>query len=93
MHLTPPTGFGMSRAEVIDHIGTIARSGTREFLRSLSTDQRTDSSLIGQLGVGFYSAFIVAERVTLTTLRAGFPVGGSRPVGRRDGEPGIGAVG
>jgi molecular chaperone HtpG len=66
-------GIGMSRAEVIEHIGTIARSGTREFLHSLSGDQRQDATLIGQFGVGFYASFIVAERVTLTTRRAGLP--------------------
>src|SRR6516162_4911986 len=64
-------GIGMSRAEVIDHIGTIAKSGTREFLAALTGDQRQDASLIGQFGVGFYSAFIVADRVTLTTRRSG----------------------
>ena len=64
-------GIGMSRAEVIEHIGTIAKSGTREFLQALTGDQRQDATLIGQFGVGFYSAFIVAERVTLTTRRAG----------------------
>ncbi|MFC7730038.1 ATP-binding protein [Actinomadura keratinilytica] len=64
-------GIGMSRAEVIDNIGTIARSGTAEFLRSLSGDRRGDAALIGQFGVGFYSAFVVADRVTLTTRRAG----------------------
>src|SRR6204780_1570934 len=64
-------GIGMSRAEVIEHIGTIAKSGTREFLQALSGDQRKDATLIGQFGVGFYSAFIVAERVGLTTRRAG----------------------
>ncbi len=64
-------GIGMSRQEVIEHIGTIAKSGTREFLQALTGDQRQDVSLIGQFGVGFYSAFIVADRVTLTTRRAG----------------------
>jgi molecular chaperone HtpG len=64
-------GIGMSRQEVIDHIGTIAKSGTREFLQALTGDQRQDASLIGQFGVGFYSAFIVADRVMLTTRRAG----------------------
>ncbi|GAB2810966.1 molecular chaperone HtpG [Streptomyces daliensis] len=66
-------GIGMSRQEVIDNIGTIARSGTAEFLRTLTGDQRRDAELIGQFGVGFYSAFIVAERVVLTTRRAGLP--------------------
>ena len=61
----------MSRAEVIEHIGTIAKSGTREFLQALTGDQRKDATLIGQFGVGFYSAFIVADRVELTTRRAG----------------------
>jgi len=64
-------GIGMSRQEVIEHIGTIAKSGTREFLQALTGDQRQDASLIGQFGVGFYSAFIVADRVTLTTRREG----------------------
>jgi molecular chaperone HtpG len=68
-------GIGMSRAEVIEHIGTIAKSGTREFLRALTGDQRKDATLIGQFGVGFYSAFIVAERVTLVTRRHGRPAG------------------
>jgi molecular chaperone HtpG len=64
-------GIGMSRQEVIDHIGTIAKSGTRQFFESLTGDQARDTRLIGQFGVGFYSAFIVADRVTLTTRRAG----------------------
>jgi molecular chaperone HtpG len=64
-------GIGMSRDEVIQNIGTIAKSGTREFLRSLTGDQRKDAALIGQFGVGFYSSFIVADRVVLTTRRAG----------------------
>src|SRR5919197_2212587 len=68
-------GIGMSRQEVIDHIGTIAKSGTREFLQALTGDQRKDASLIGQFGVGFYSSFIVSDRVTLTTRRAGAPIG------------------
>jgi len=64
-------GVGMSRQEVIDHIGTIAKSGTREFFGSLTGDQARDAHLIGQFGVGFYSSFIVADRVTLVTRRAG----------------------
>ena len=64
-------GIGMSREEVQDNIGTIARSGTREFFQSLTGDQAKDSQLIGQFGVGFYSAFIVADRVTLFTRKAG----------------------
>ena len=66
-------GVGMSRDEVIAHIGTIAKSGTREFFASLSGDQAKDARLIGQFGVGFYSSFIVADRVTLVTRRAGLP--------------------
>ncbi len=68
-------GIGMSRAEVIEHIGTIAKSGTREFLQTLTGDQRKDATLIGQFGVGFYSSFIVADRVELTTRRAGLAAG------------------
>jgi molecular chaperone HtpG len=64
-------GIGMSRAEVIEHIGTIAKSGTREFFEHLTGDQAKDANLIGQFGVGFYSAFVVADRVTLVTRRAG----------------------
>ncbi|KAF0813138.1 Chaperone protein HtpG [Andreprevotia sp. IGB-42] len=64
-------GIGMSRDEVVAHIGTIARSGTKEFFSQLTGDSVKDSHLIGQFGVGFYSAFIVADKVTLTTRRAG----------------------
>ena len=64
-------GVGMARDEVISQIGTIARSGTREFFQSLTGDQAKDANLIGQFGVGFYSSFIVADKVTLTTRRAG----------------------
>jgi len=68
-------GIGMTRAEVIENIGTIARSGTRSFFDSLTGDAQKDANLIGQFGVGFYSAFIVADKVTLTTRRAGAPLG------------------
>ena len=64
-------GIGLSRQEVIDHIGTIAKSGTREFFQRLTADVARDAQLIGQFGVGFYSSFIVADRVTLVTRRAG----------------------
>ncbi len=64
-------GIGMSRDEVVDNIGTIAKSGTKEFLSKMTGDAAKDSNLIGQFGVGFYSSFIVADKVTLTTRRAG----------------------
>lgn len=64
-------GIGMSRDEVVANIGTIAKSGTKEFFNSLTGDQAKDANLIGQFGVGFYSAFIIADKVTLTTRRAG----------------------
>jgi molecular chaperone HtpG len=64
-------GIGMSRDEAIAHLGTIAKSGTREFFAALTGDQQKDAQLIGQFGVGFYSSFIVAERVTVVTRRAG----------------------
>jgi molecular chaperone HtpG len=64
-------GIGMTREEVIDHIGTIAKSGTRSFLDSITGDEKNDAKLIGQFGVGFYSSFIVADEVTLRTRKAG----------------------
>src|SRR5205085_10624295 len=66
-------GIGLSRQEVIDHVGTIAKSGTREFFQRLTADAAKDAQLIGQFGVGFYSSFIVADKVTLVTRRAGVP--------------------
>jgi len=68
-------GIGMSRDEAMAHLGTIAKSGTREFFAALTGDQKKDAQLIGQFGVGFYSAFIVAERVTVVTRRAGLAEG------------------
>ena len=70
-------GIGMSREEVVANIGTIARSGTKEFLSRLTGDQKKDALLIGQFGVGFYSAFTVADRVTLETRRADAPEDGA----------------
>ena len=67
-------GIGMSRDEVIANIGTIAKSGTREFLNALTGDQAKDANLIGQFGVGFYSSFVVADKVTVVTRRAAQPV-------------------
>lgn len=63
-------GIGMSREEVIENIGTIAKSGTKEFLANMTGDEAKDANLIGQFGVGFYSSFIIADKVTLTTRRA-----------------------
>ena len=68
-------GIGMSRDELIDNLGTIARSGSAEFLRNISGDDKKDAQLIGQFGVGFYSAFIVADKVTVETRRAGAEAG------------------
>jgi len=64
-------GIGMSREEAIEHLGTIAKSGTKEFFSKLSGDQQKDAALIGQFGVGFYSAFIIADKITVETRRAG----------------------
>ncbi|MCG2633849.1 MAG: molecular chaperone HtpG [Gammaproteobacteria bacterium] len=80
-------GIGMSRDEVVTNIGTIAHSGTREFAAHLTGDSEQDSNLIGQFGVGFYSAFLVADRVTLTTRRAGSdPSEGVRWLSSGEGE-------
>jgi molecular chaperone HtpG len=80
-------GIGMSRDEAVANLGTIARSGTAEFFKNLSGDQQKDSQLIGQFGVGFYSAFIVAERVEVLTRRAGLPADqGVRWESTADGE-------
>ena len=65
------TGIGMSQEEAVDHLGTIAKSGTKEFVSRLSGDQKQDSQLIGQFGVGFYSGFIVADKITVESRRAG----------------------
>ena len=66
-------GIGLSAQEAIDNLGTIAKSGTRDFVSKLSGDQKKDSQLIGQFGVGFYSGYIVAERITVESRRAGAP--------------------
>lgn len=69
-------GIGMSRDEVVEHLGTIAKSGTAQFLNNLTGDQKKDAKLIGQFGVGFYSAFMVADEVEVHTRRAGSPAAG-----------------
>ena len=86
-------GIGMNREEVIENLGTIARSGTRRFLESLSGDQKKDARLIGQFGVGFYSAFIVAEQITVETRRADEPAAnGVRWISSGEGEYSIEAI-
>jgi molecular chaperone HtpG len=68
-------GIGLSQQEAIDNLGTIAKSGTRDFMAKLSGDQKNDAQLIGQFGVGFYSGFIVADKITVESRRAGLPAG------------------
>lgn len=86
-------GIGLSRDEAIQHLGTIAKSGTKEFFQKLSGDQQKDATLIGQFGVGFYSAFIVADKVTVESRRAGLPVNeGVRWESSGDGEFSIAAI-
>ena len=87
-------GIGMSRDEAISHLGTIAKSGTKEFFSKLSGDKQKDANLIGQFGVGFYSAFIVADKVTVLTRRAGLAgddAPGAEP-DERNGDDGVGCI-
>ena len=80
-------GIGMTREEAIAHLGTIAKSGTADFFKRLTGDQQKDSQLIGQFGVGFYSAFIVADEVEVLTRKAGEPAArGTRWISKADGE-------
>jgi molecular chaperone HtpG len=86
-------GIGMSRDETIAHLGTIARSGTKEFFAQLSGDQQKDAALIGQFGVGFYSGFIVADKITVETRRAGLPAAeGVRWVSAGEGDFSVEAI-
>jgi molecular chaperone HtpG len=86
-------GIGMNREDVISHLGTIAKSGTAEFLRNLTGDQKKDSRLIGQFGVGFYSAFVVAKEVEVFTRKAGEPAeNGVHWVSQGEGEFSIAQV-
>ena len=80
-------GIGLSQQEAIEHLGTIAKSGTRDFMAKLSGDQQNDAQLIGQFGVGFYSGFIVADKITVESRRAGLPAAqGVRWVSEGTGE-------
>ena len=86
-------GIGLSREDAIEHLGTIAKSGTKEFFGKLSGDQQKDAALIGQFGVGFYSAFIVADKVTVRSRRAGLPaVEGIEWESKGDGEFSVEAI-
>jgi molecular chaperone HtpG len=86
-------GIGMSREDAIEHLGTIAKSGTKEFFGKLSGDQQKDAALIGQFGVGFYSAFIVADKVTVRSRKAGLPAAeGVEWESKGDGEFSVEAI-
>ena len=86
-------GIGLSRADAIEHLGTIAKSGTKEFFGKLSGDQQKDAALIGQFGVGFYSAFIVADKVTVRSRKAGLPAAeGVEWESKGDGEFSVEAI-
>jgi len=86
-------GIGLSREDAIEHLGTIAKSGTKEFFGKLSGDQQKDAALIGQFGVGFYSAFIVADKVTVRSRKAGLPAGeGVEWESKGDGEFSVEAI-
>lgn len=86
-------GIGLSRDDAIEHLGTIAKSGTKEFFGKLSGDQQKDAALIGQFGVGFYSAFIVADKVTVRSRKAGLPAGeGVEWESKGDGEFSVEAI-
>lgn len=86
-------GIGLSRQDAIDHLGTIAKSGTKEFFGQLSGDQQKDAALIGQFGVGFYSAFIVADKVTVRSRKAGLPAAeGVQWESKGDGEFSVEAI-